>query len=511
MDKDKPEQTAIESNTAERTQRLLKKLQTSLPGWLTGHEQETTHKPVNEKEFWQRVQASLPAWLKSATDKPNSMADQANPVSQKPGESHLQVATESLRQLIDDPRVPDNVRTLLHEDYSQVQRMLEKLEHGHIHIAVFGRVSVGKSSLLNALLDKDAFSVSVLHGETKQSNIENWEEYEDGGLYLIDTPGINEVAGEERERLAHEVAERADLVLFVVDSDLTDVEFRALKTVTNHHRPTLLVINKADRYTEKEQRELRAVIRERTASIIAPENIVFTTAQSTHQTVIVVDAEGNEKEMIRSKPLNVLSLKTRLWDILESEGKTLAALNASLFAGQLSGEVGQRILKVKRELGAKTINMYCLAKGVAVALNPIPLADLLAAAAVDASMIMHLSRLYGLPMSKTEASELIRTILGHLLLLLGTTWAINVLSSVLKLSTAGLSTVITAATQGAVAWYSTLVVGRVAERWLANGKSWGDAGPKLAVQQILDSLDRDSVIAEAREEILAYMRKAVKS
>ncbi|MEZ5478883.1 MAG: hypothetical protein R3E95_15820 [Thiolinea sp.] len=55
------------------------------------------------------------------------------------------------------------------------------------------------------------------------------------------------------------------------------------------------------------------------------------------------------------------------------------------------------------------------------------------------------------------------------------------------------------------------MVGSVAERWLANGKSWGDAGPKLVVQQILDSLDRDSVVAEAREEILSYMRKTLKS
>lgn len=435
------------------------------------------------------------------------------PGTKKPvtGDSHLKLATESIRQLLDDKRIPDSVRNVLNEDYSQVQRMLDKLEHGHIHIAVFGRVSVGKSSLLNALLGKEAFSVSVLHGETKQSNMQNWEEYEDGGLFLIDTPGINEVDGVERERMAHDVAERSDLVLFVVDSDLTDIEFRALKTVATGHRPTLLVVNKADRYTEKEQRELRAIIRERTQGIISHENIVFTTAQASHQVIITIDADGTEHETTRSRPMDIINLKTRLWDILESEGKTLAALNASLFAGNLSNEVGQRILEVKHELGEKTIRMYCLSKGMAVALNPIPVADLLAAAAIDAGMIVHLSRLYGLPMSASEAGELIRTILGHLILLMGTTWAVNLLSSVLKLSTGGLSTVLTATTQGAIAWYSTLVVGSVAERWLANGKSWGEAGPKLAVQQILDSLDRDSVVAEARDEILTYMRKTIKN
>jgi hypothetical protein len=300
------------------------------------------------------------------------------------------------------------------------------------------------------------------------------------------------------------------LLLFVIDSDLTDVEFQALKTVAASHRPLLLVVNKADRYTEDEQRQLRSVLRTRTQGLIAPENIVFTTAQASRQTVIFVDEKGQEREGIRERPLNVTALKSRLWDIVEAEGKTLAALNASLFAGNLSNEVGQRILAIKRELGEKTIRLYCLGKGIAVALNPIPVADLIAAAVIDAGMIIHLSRLYGLPISRGEAGDLVRTILAQMLLLMGTVWAVHLISSALKLGTGGLSTIITGATQGAVAWYSTLVVGRVAEQWLANGKSWGDAGPKLTVQQILDTLDRDSVLAEAREEIVTYLRQTIK-
>ncbi|QTR55282.1 GTP-binding protein [Thiothrix unzii] len=426
------------------------------------------------------------------------------------GDTHLQLASASLRQLLEDARIPDTIRSTLSEDYAQVRAMLDKLEHGHLHIAVFGRVSVGKSSLLNALLGKTAFSVSVLHGETRSVNMQQWEEYADGGLFLIDTPGINEIDGEARERMAHEVASRTDLLLFVVDSDLTDVEFQALKIVAAAHRPILLVVNKADRYTEDEQRQLRSILRTRTQGVIAPENIVFTTAQASRQSVIFIDEDGTERDGIRERPLNVGALKARLWDIVEAEGKTLAALNASLFAGDLSNALGQRILAVKRELGAKTIRLYCLGKGIAVAFNPIPVADLVAAAMIDAGMVVHLSRLYGLSISRNEAGDLVRTVLAQMVLLMGAVWAVHLVSSALKLGSAGLSTVLTGAAQGAVAWYSTLVVGRVAEQWLANGKSWGDAGPKLTVQQILESLDRDSVLAEAREEILTYVRTTVK-
>jgi len=460
---------------------------------------------------WLSGPLGLPGPGSSRTSPGMAGAEAATGTAGRSGDSHLQLATESLRQLLDDKRIPDKVREHLQQDYGRVRDMLSKLEHGHIHIAVFGRVSVGKSSLLNALIGKPAFSVSVLHGETRASSMESWEEYEDGGLYLIDTPGINEVEGEERERMAHEVASRADLVLFVVDSDLTDVELKALRLVTNSLRPTLLVVNKADRYTETEQRQLRTILRERTHGLIAPENLIFTTSQPTRQVVIHVDEQGEEQETVRVRPVEVQALKTRLWDILEAEGKTLSALNASLFAGSLSNEIGQRVLEVKHDLGQRTIRFYCLTKGVAVALNPIPVADILAAIALDVTMIVHLSRLYGLPMSRTEAGELIRTIIKHMLLLIGITWTINLASSALKLGTGGLSTLLTGATQGAVAWYSTLVIGSVAERWLANGKSWGDSGPKFVVQQIIDSLDRDSVVSEAREEIMNYLKNTVRN
>lgn len=468
-------------------------------------------------EIWKNVQKHWPDWL-SINTKPTTASEPAVNNEQDPnakkssqGDSHLNLATQSLRRLLEDKNLPEDVRNTLKDDYTQVQSMLDKLEHGHIHIAVFGRVSVGKSSLLNALLGKDAFSVSVLHGETKTTDFHAWEEYSEGGLYLIDTPGINEIAGEDRERMAHEVATRADLVLFVIDGDLTDVEFRALKTVAASHRPTILVVNKADRYTDKEKQQLKTVLEERAQGVLEAENIIFTTAQASRQTVIYIDAAGNEQESVRVRPVDVLALKLRLWDIIESEGKTLAALNASLFASNLSEEVGKRILVVKHELGLKTIHTYCIAQGVAVALNPIPIADLIAAAAIDAGMIVHLSRLYGLPMSKSEAGDLLKTISGQMIVLIGTTWAVHLVATVLKLGTGGLSVLLTGATQGAVAWYSTLVVGRVAEKWLANGKSWGEMGPKFTVEQILDSLDRDSVITEAREEIMAYLRKTVKS
>src|SRR5690606_40441779 len=83
---------------------------------------------------------------------------------------------------------------------------------------------------------------------------------------------------------------------------------------------------------------------------------------------------------------------------------------------------------------------------------------------------------------------------------------IYLVASALKGMSAGLSTVVTAGAQGALAWYATELVGRAAERYLVAGKSWGDSGPKKVVSEIVESLDRDSILREARGEILARLR-----
>ena len=421
------------------------------------------------------------------------------------GSDHLELARESLHELISDSRLPEGIREALAQDYAAVRAMLDKITNGHVHIAVFGRVSTGKSSLLNALIGEQRFAVSPLHGETRKASIEQWKEVEAGGVFLIDTPGLDEAGGEDRERLANEVASRADLVIFVVDGDITESEYRALRAVVAQGRPVVVALNKKDQYTGSELERLLDAIRARTAGTVSQKNILAVAAQPRPQLVVRQDARGREITEERQRPADVEKLRLRLWEIFEAEGKTLAALNASLFAADLSDQVGRRILDARRGIGEKLVRSYCVAKGVAVAVNPIPVADLFAAAFIDLGMVIHLSRVYDLPLSRREAGSLVSVIAAESAALMGTVWAMHFVSSALKVATAGLSTFITAGAQGAIAYYSTYVVGKVAGEYLANGKSWGDGGPKQVVQAILDTLDRETVLDEARREIRARL------
>ena len=143
----------------------------------------------------------------------------------------------------------------------------------------------------------------------------------------------------------------------------------------------------------------------RRTGLIDPEHVIVATAQPRPQTVVEIDVAGSEVTVERAREPDVAVLRLKLWEILEAEGKTLAALNASLFAADLSDQVGHRILAARRELGDKLVRTYCIGKGIAVAFNPVPVADLFAAAFIDVGMVVHLSKVYDLPLSRKKRAR----------------------------------------------------------------------------------------------------------
>jgi len=445
--------------------------------------------------LWQRLRR----WIKPAPGTPSTPAP-------RPAVMGSARVADSLRNLLDDPTIPASVRSELAADFGRIETMLAKLERGELHVAVFGRVSAGKSALGNALLGREAFSVGVLHGTTTDAAHAMLDEAQHDGLVLIDTPGINELDGEARERLAFDVAEVSDLVIFVGDGDLTREELDALKTLAATQRPLLLALNKADRYGADELADLLAHLRLRVAGLVRAEDVIAVAARPAAQRVVEVDARGHEQSREQVRSPDVAALRERLLAIAAREGKTLSAINAGLYAGRLTDQVGARIAQTRQAVAAKLIHNYCIAKGVAVALNPVPVADLLAAAGLDAAMVVQLSRVYGLPLTRAESGRLVAVISAQLAALMGAIWGMQLVASALKGMSAGLSVVVTAAAQGALGWYATVLIGRAAERYLVAGKSWGETGAKRAVADIVAGLDRDSILREAREEILKRLK-----
>ena len=423
-------------------------------------------------------------------------------------ERHLLNANQQIQTLLTDTGIPAAVRAELSQEFTEIEAISEKLQHGEIHIAAFGRVGTGKSSILNALLGREVFATSPLHGETRSQQRSAWDSINADHVVLIDTPGIDELDGEAREELARSISRISDIVLMVCESDLTETELKSVRDLAERKRPLLLVLNKSDRYSRSEIQTLLAHLRKRCGAFIEPANILTASANPRPEVVIHVDEAGNEHITKRPRPPDISDLKACLWGILEREGKTLAALNAALFTNELDSRIAAKIVFARKTVAEKVIRNYCLAKGLVVAVNPVPAADLLAAAGTDVAMVIHLGNVYGFQLSRREASKLLLTISAQMLLLMGTYWGVNMVSAAMKTISAGMSTAITAGAQGALAWYATYITGVAAESWFAKGKSWGSEGPRETINEILDSLDRESILQSARSDILGKFKAA---
>lgn len=108
------------------------------------------------------------------------------------------------------------------------------------------------------------------------------------------------------------MATRSDLVLFVVDGDITDTELQALRQVKAVAQRLVLVLNKIDRYSAAERALLLSALRQRTEGLIQAQDLVTAAAQPTERTVILVDAQGNETETRRRPAPEVTALRERI-------------------------------------------------------------------------------------------------------------------------------------------------------------------------------------------------------
>ena len=84
----------------------------------------------------------------------------------------------------------------------------------------------------------------------------------------------------------------------------------------------------------------------------------------------------------RPAPL-IEPLKVRILDVLDREGKALVALNTLLIAGDLHAEIIARKVRIRDDAANRLIWNFALAKGAAVALNPVAVADMAGVLAVD--------------------------------------------------------------------------------------------------------------------------------
>ncbi|TDT69826.1 tRNA modification GTPase trmE [Hypnocyclicus thermotrophus] len=217
--------------------------------------------------------------------------------------AHVNVVLDYPEEGIDDP-LPDNLYDNLKEVYSQCDDLINSYDTGKmikegIKTAIVGKPNVGKSSLLNALLREERAIVTHVAGTTRDV-IEEIINVKGIPLIIVDTAGIRktedivENIGVEKSK---ELIEKADLVLFVVDSstEITKEDIEIYEKVKN--KKVLGILNKTDldkKIDISEFKEINSFI-----EISAKEKIgIKDIEDSIYNLVISGDIENNSQKLV---------------------------------------------------------------------------------------------------------------------------------------------------------------------------------------------------------------------
>jgi small GTP-binding protein len=118
-----------------------------------------------------------------------------------------------------------------------------------LHVAIFGRTNVGKSSLLNYLIGQDIAITSPVAGTTTDVVEKATELLPLGPVLFLDTAGLDDTSELSTLRLnkSKKIFDRADVIILVIEPEIwTNYEIAVVEEAAKRKIPVLAAINKID-------------------------------------------------------------------------------------------------------------------------------------------------------------------------------------------------------------------------------------------------------------------------
>ncbi|ELU2127442.1 ribosome biogenesis GTPase Der [Campylobacter jejuni] len=164
------------------------------------------------------------------------------------------------------PDEEENLEDFLEHYEEGKEFQFKEVDQNHIRVGIVGRVNVGKSSLLNALVKQERSVVSSIAGTTIDPVNESIV-YKDKVIEFVDTAGIRKrgkIQGLERFALnrTEKILSHSQIALLVLDAHegFNELDERIAGLVAKHYLGVIIVLNKWDKSEmdfDKTVKELR--------------------------------------------------------------------------------------------------------------------------------------------------------------------------------------------------------------------------------------------------------------
>lgn len=366
-------------------------------------------------------------------------------------------------------------RTSIEEEFQQLNELLERLKSGMIWIALFGKTSVGKSAIANALMGEDLAEVGIQHDVTATPS-----SYQKPPWILVDVPGI--MGNKVNEELAVTEAKKAHGHIFVVDGEPYADEIELFRVVHKAlpDTPKIVFVNKADgmdRLPKKDREIVKSRIEQKMGEFVrSPTDIVYGSA-------MLYDPE--QDVMVRQ---NLPQLLDKMYEDAGTLGQVMNVLDPANRAHDLSEAIQKKIFEVRAKVARKVISAFGAAS---VAGAFVPYSILTVTPGILASMVYVLFRVMGKKeTSKQEAAKISIELLKECGKFLAAEFvalagAEVVFSSMHLLGPLG-SLIALGADIAGLSYFRyrrTVILGEVTLEYIRNDCSWGGEGAQALIQR----------------------------
>ena len=372
--------------------------------------------------------------------------------------------------------------------------MIDNVDHGaatEFQLVVIGTGPVGKTSLINALLGRAVGEIGATMGTTRvgQSHTHVVEGVE-GTLLLTDTPGLGEAGpeGSARELEAIDLATRADLLVFVVDHDLTRADCQTIFELARQGKRLIVALNKKDRFTEEDREAIMAKLRERLAGFVPAEDIVAVAAAPAPVQVRVRKPDGTTETVLEEDPPDLEALECRVAAVLEREGDALRAGNLLLRARLREQAERDTDRPGTARAGRGDHRPAPVARGGDRVRQPRAGAGPMAVGAVQLRMLSEMAAVYDAQLSAEFVEKVGRQMAQTLLKLGVAEAAASVLAGFFKFNPLGFAA--GGLVQAVTMAYLTRLTGASFVEYLEQGQAWGEGGMQATLSRQLEETRR---------------------
>ena len=308
----------------------------------------------------------------------------------------------NLEQRIDQLRVHGADTGALATELGELDR---RRLGARLHVAVFGEISTGKSSLIRALAPLAQLASDARGGTTRIVGHYDSSLPDGRSMVLADVPGSRESGGEARETAAREEALRAHAVVYLCAGDLTRAQVDELRWLADFGKPLLLALNKADQWNASERDQLLARLRQQSRGIASAVLAVSAGGSERYQRQL---ADGSTESVERQRKPAIEPLLQALARLTAPGAEGLEQLRENAVLAGLHERTGMLEAQTRAEQAERIVRKYARRAIVGAMAAVAPGSDLVIQGVLATGLTRALAELYGVKVSEVQIEDFVQ-------------------------------------------------------------------------------------------------------